>query len=502
VRGRPSSFPKAMHGVVPPPSRRTKGSARLIPFVFVLTTAGYCYTCPPPPAPAPPSLAAIRVLPGEVWAAPGAQFRLRAEVTNDAGYVLPPEDLSSVTWESSSLPGFTAVSGPKADITAPTSGTYPQNYPIIVKYGTLPQATVTIHVVDGQSTSGVDWVSAKQRMGDPPAIVLVDGQTSGPIEDQVIAIAGKAALDYFVCPTSAPKCGEVTLFSESQRLYREDTIKFTSGCNAVQFSGDAGFPGTCAKLTRTVSDVQAVRANIYVLASDVSIAPSSAVWTSTSSPLDVMEVVKRDRDYAKARFSDAWTGMTIDPAITRIIDAEIDITLGPDYSCDGVDQTVAQQLSSAGVVMTTPMNDAITVAYVGRIIVNGHEATGLNAATCPWNKTDGSIVVISWSQWNGTALAHEFLHALGPWSESPWGHTNGVPGFTSQNLLWESEDPASPFARSLLTLGQAFRLTLDAYSLSNRGNAVIPAPGSYLCQGIFSVDEKPCPRLTKDVRNP
>jgi hypothetical protein len=349
-------------------------------------------------------------------------------------------------------------------------------------------------------------VAARHDRGDPPAVVLVDGrrEDATTVSDTVIAIAGKGAIDYFRCPDTERTCGEVTLFSPSQSVYRQTALSLTATCQAVQLSGHAGFPTTCDTTLRDVAGLRSVPATkIYILASDPGLGYDNLSATSETETIDAVGIADRDLTYAQKVLADGWTGLSITPPVKRMDGSEIDITLGELNSCTSGEKTVKQQLLDADVPETDMKGSTITVVYVGRLLDhNGVELSGMRGATCPWSEEAGSIVLISWTQRLPTTLAHEFMHAIGPWQAHPWGHTNGVPGMNSQNILWGSEDPTTRTPRSLVTLGQAFRLSLDANSIFNRSAIRLSAEPSFVCQDIMSSEDSPCPRLTKDVMRP
>lgn len=61
------------------------------------------------------------------------------------------------------------------------------------------------------------------------------------------------------------------------------------------------------------------------------------------------------------------------------------------------------------------------------------------------------------------SLPHEFGHAYGLRPSASNGHTNGVPGFGNNNIMWGG----GPGTRNLFTAGQAFRINTDTTSMLN-----------------------------------
>lgn len=90
------------------------------------------------------------------------------------------------------------------------------------------------------------------------------------------------------------------------------------------------------------------------------------------------------------------------------------------------------------------------------------------------------------------SLPHEIGHAYGLRPSGSWGHTNTVPGFGNNNIMWGG----GPGTRNNFTVGQSFRLNTDTTSmlnangdragptetcLPNVSNTICPALGWIVC---------------------
>lgn len=476
---------------------RLTGATGILASVLFLPAA-YCYGCPPPDEPPEPDLSAVHVVPRVVWATAGAEFTLRARVLDESGNVRPETELANLEWTSAPTL-FPTERAATVTAKAPTSGTFPLAFAVTASFNGVESAAAHVYVTDGNLLDGMDRVAADHVAGDPPALVLVDGHASGSVSDTLVAIAGMGAIDYFTCPASKADCGEVTLFSRKQQVHREEKLRLTIGCDAVGLKGDETFPG-CGTTLRPVGAPRTATVVIYILASEEERAYASSAEEEAATTVDPRTAVEMDLAHAKKVLADGWTGITLSTAIKEQPSHETLITLGEGPSCTSGEPSVKDQLIQADVPKDLMRADTIVVAYVNKILLqNSAEWIGINGLTCPWSDATGSIVLISWSEWSGTTLAHEIVHALGPWFEFPWGHVNDVDGLTSQNIMWEGEDATHPAPRSLMTLGQAFRLSLDSYSIFNRWRTPFPPAGTFLCQAITVSEEDPCPRLTKDV---
>lgn len=486
-----------MHEPAPTLRRgRLTGATGILASVLFLPAA-YCYACPPPDEAPEPDLSGVHVVPQAVWAAAETEFTLRARVRDESGNVRPETELGDLEWTSAPAL-FPTTRGATITAKAPTGGSFPMAFTVKASFNGVESAAAHVYVTDGTLVNDMDRVGADHVAGDPPALVLVDGHTSGSVSDTLVAIAGMGAIDYLTCPPSKADCGEVTLFSRKQQVHREANLLLTNGCDAVGLKGDETFPG-CGTTLRPVGAPRKATVVIYILAAEESRAYPT-LEGSTETTVDPRTAVEWDLLHAIKVLADGWTGITLTTDIRELPSNETLITLGEGPSCTSGESSVKDQLVEADVPRDLMRADTIVVAYVDKILLqNGVEWSGINGLTCPWSDGTGSIVLISWSEWAATTLAHEIVHALGPWFEFPWGHTNDVDGLTSQNIMWEGEDVTHPAPRSLITLGQAFRISLDSYSIFNRGKTPFPPPGTFLCQAITVSEEDPCPRLTKDV---
>jgi hypothetical protein len=90
---------------------------------------------------------------------------------------------------------------------------------------------------------------------------------------------------------------------------------------------------------------------------------------------------------------------------------------------------------------------------------------------CP---DDRNVVFIAMNKKPET-LAHEYGHSLSLLGD-PGGHTNGLPGFDSSNVMWVRENDV----RDHFSLGQAFRQNVDTGSMLN-------------VNGVRQEDTRACP---------
>lgn len=88
------------------------------------------------------------------------------------------------------------------------------------------------------------------------------------------------------------------------------------------------------------------------------------------------------------------------------------------------------------------------------------------------------------------SLPHEFGHAFGLRPSASNGHTNGVPGFGNNNIMWGG----GPGTRNQFTTGQAFRINTDTTSMLNANGNRTGATRTCLP----NVTSNTCPNLALD----
>ncbi len=421
---------------------------------------------------------------------------LRARVIDDRGHAVSKDQLKDVKWVRTDDPS-SSTAGETLVVTGPTTSlSYDVSYP------GAEGTRVVVNVAAPTSPSVIDWVSAKHLANGSPAIILVDGKTELPLSDTLIGVAGVAALDYLTCYPEETHCGEVTLFSPTQGVHRLSDIDFTGACETVEFVDDAPVVAGCRPKESAPPGLRILKTALYVLGvhcpGDPEPSATAVTETMVATPLTDEGRVEVDLKYARRVLDRGYSGITLQTSIEVLGGEEFYIKLGEGNLCSGAPEPVKERLAALGITMSP---GTITVVYVTGILAQDFQEWYGNALTCRWDSAAGSIVIVSWAKWQPSLLAHELMHALGPWEDHPFGHTIGVQGFTPQNIMADGEDPTTPDPRSLLTLGQSFRFNLDAKALVHR-SGMESGTRTFPCQGVTSTDDAPCPTLTKDVVRP
>ena len=309
-----------------------------------------------------------------------------------------------------------------------------------------------------------DRIQVDQDSGSPPAVVLVDAH----------AMDDPAPPD---CATSGDRQYDVDgVISLPQNL--------TAGC------------------TNEVAIFAANRAPLVVLLEDDRWTPgpdhvkSDAlpallelnvhVWLFTTDPAAPSRAAEHV-DYASWIFKQNRAGVHVTIAAQTKGES---LTYEPWDSCPDIEDTLPG---------FDPAADVFHVVYVQDIDgpSRGH--------ACFVDANRGDVVILSFLRAQDATLAHEIVHMLGFSSPPfPWGYDGHVndyatEGFTGKNVMWIFDPPEDVDGRTLLTLGQLYRMHVDSRSWLNR--AKLRTEGHTAdCPG--NSKKGPCPRLAQDWVHP
>jgi hypothetical protein len=440
-----------------------------------------------PPAPNPsPSVARIEIIPGNVAAVANSMFEMRVRLWDGAGNLLPESYGAAVQWTISAATSQATLAwsvGSRVLVTvAAVNSASPYKLTALEPSSALSK-TVDIKSVELESPENVDWVAASHDPKAPPILALVDGFWTSFKDDELFAFAGAAPLGRIsaACSSSDPaRCGELTLFSTTRALDR----------GRFQWTGP-----TCD--TNDRRDVPNPASICNVVASGVlNGAPSVSLNVWILHPLAPAAEVAAYIQHAKDALRDSWAGVALNetihdpPEVTSLV---MDI----DFATAQCGPLTRANLEAVG-VGGFGTNVITLVIAKGLSYVSGDGSPvdlGMSGYACPHNGGTGSIVAIDWENAPTTTIAHELGHALGPWEMSDsWGHSDGIVGVRSSNVLYSWHDYSVLAPRTSFTLGQSFRFSLDRNALVRRGT---PVTLDRCAQAAAAVT--PCPAIAKDV---
>jgi hypothetical protein len=466
--------PKAMHFPAIHPKRDSIRRGRILSAVAILMATS-CHACDKD------RVARIDIIPDIVIAAPNKPFLVSVRLTNGRGQLMPDESAAELRWEAGN-PHLTLSANRGPQTTATLLATAGNSVTLTAKLSDIT-GTATISKAKAGESLITDWATSEHIDGQRPTLVLIDGQN--PLEwrsDTLIAYVGGGGLDD-LRPSDDP--GEVTVFSPGHALQRVN-VGWTERCDHVRMT--EGGVAYATEMTAPSCTGAAMS-----LAKPTSIPVH--IWTlvAADNPGSVIEIHLKE---ARRKLANGWTGLTLDleaPGIESLPEKLIVLDLSPasDYRCPtGGEFSLAAQLKTAGVAFGP---GKVTVVYTAAIMepsLSGFVPANMAGYACPRDATLGTVVLISWTEFLDSTLAHELGHAIGP----PLIHTDGMVGLDNSNLMW-SGHIAVPASREVVTLGQAFRLSLDA----DRFHPGPVSPTDPRCTGQNEGAETPCPRVAKDV---
>ena len=318
----------------------------------------------------------------------------------------------------------------------------------------------------GGVTPTCDQIVQMGKAGTDESVLLLDArrQTGADVcsDDEVRRSAGTAALGNLLANAGCP--AEASIFAGGNAMaFRPELTNWTDAC------GDT--------LTVPLKPILVAPATFFFVTTDVE---ALKEWG-----LSIATVAKADLDLANKIYDANKTGISLSmtprpltffeqiallPLLLNVIEA---LATGFDpltFVC-----SIPASLESQGLYVKNRLN----VYYLP---VPG---TGM---VCP---DDRNVVFMALNKKPET-LAHEFGHSLSLLGD--WGHTNGVPGFAKNNLMWVRENDV----RDHFSLGQAFRQNVDPSSMLN-----VNAVRQELTRSCaLDADTPACPPLALDWARP
>lgn len=459
-----------MPPVAAPVSPAPRG--RSFPPLWVVLVAAvflpdWMYCADRPEAPEPdvvvPAVKQIDVIPPRPYATPASDLVLHARMLDAANGVLPAHP--NLQWTAAS--GLTQATAGGDSIVLHVTATAPgTNLLVTATIASTPvSGSATIRIVAATAPGPADVIFANGRTVAPDVVLIRGKITSGPVKDSLVAFAKTGVLGGFSDP------GQIFRLATDQRF--------------LMWSGNL-LPG------RKAVDIRTTSAAPFTL--------SLAVFDATS--LGALSEISDDIEYAVTTFARQRTGLTFTHAShATSLRGTFTLSLGNNSEC--LDLTTA--LDPLGVPPNALAPNRLTVVYVDDILEPVTTAglgpepelqpAGLRGYTCPYDALLGTVIIISKLLRSGTTLAHELGHALGlvePW----WGHIDGIAGFSYTNLMWAFGTDAQRNARSVFSLGQAFRVNVDNHSWLF--HVALPTWTKRDCSDDPD-DDAQCPKLAREI---
>lgn len=183
------------------------------------------------------------------------------------------------------------------------------------------------------------------------------------------------------------------------------------------------------------------------------------IWVATDAE---RELAEEHAQKAQDLFLANRVGVRLDWKVEKLPNANavqiVNSAVGADLFSDCLDlATIRNAVPSIYVANT------LNVYYVNKTWTGRNCAIKIVPTSCITSPSaphfvaaDANITFIGTTA-NPTTLAHELGHAYGLRPATCSGHTNGVAGFSSDNIMWPTNS-SSTIPRTTLSLGQVFRM--------------------------------------------
>jgi hypothetical protein len=447
----------------------------------VLLATVSCYCNDPGDPELDVAISSVHILPGSRVAVPqGKNFLMRARVKDVRGHGLPDQRAKTVVWTSGS--GLSVSGSPNSTVTVTAIGSEGAEIELTATVdGVFTKDTITI-VAARPAAAGADWIASDYAAPDPPSVAMVNGVvgSGGTVvnhTDTAIAFVGGAPLDAFECPDT-PDCGRVIAFPPRHALQTAQ-LQWTSGCDVVKYVAFGAVDG-CTTATPASGTLGPLGNPILV---PVQVWKAAWGW-------NLRNHINGDIEYARNVFERPWSGIKLNVTFSgNVRRAHLVFEQG---HCQGGDYDITSQLPGISSAEFRPRQ--ITIIYAQDLSApDGGPERGY---TCPWNSSEGTIVLVSVAGRENSDLAHELGHAIGQWPlPSPY-HPDNQAGFKDpSNVMWSEETDYSRSIRSYLTLGQLYQMSLSGDTFL-QVSGLLPRTDKK-CQD-FWYNPGECPMLAKD----
>lgn len=322
---------------------------------------------------------------------------------------------------------------------------------------------LTLSSCKAQPQTACDRVVQHSNTGADASVIQLDGR----------APDGSCLDDAIFRATAAADVGDVKLKGSCA----EEVVVYSAG-NALALLGDPAFQDPCGD-EADVSLQPLLEAPVHVWLSGTN-APSLF-----GGGVDLAGLAAVHVDKAIQLYDENKTGISFD-ATVKPLPGTIGGVASLALACTGIFKLPGvEEILAALQISPAYVPGEFNVYYLDLGIFS---FTGANCST------DRNVIFVS-SAASETTLAHEFGHAFSMHGdESTGGHTNGHAGFGEENLMWVNGGSA----RTQVSLGQAFRMSLDSASLLNV-NGVRSGP-TRSCPLLSSGPA--CPPLARDWVRP
>ena len=405
----------------------------------------------PPPSWVPAAVASLEIVPNAAQAELSSTFSIRgiARAADGTPLAYPP----SFSWSSSTLT-LEPTGGTEARVKATAVGVHSIR---LVAGGVTTHAEI---IVESTPVSE-DRVSVPHAAGDPVTVAWIPADTGtdsdpAPIscrDDLVVRFAGTASL--------------------GQNLLSgcHNSIAVFAPGHAPVFECEDATGGMCttiidARWTNGSDEISPSLPTIY----DVGV----VAWNrSDGADVEVKDDLANGLLDANSVFASQRAGIQL------VLDAGAGSSDGSMVDFSSTAEDACADLSQLSLI---PTPGVLNIVYVSRIQLG----TAMNVRGLACSPAGGAlqVLIISWNHKAPATLAHEVIHTMALSRRAfdydmDGGHTLWLTGFDETNLMWSHENATIGLNRDQLSLGQVFRINVDALSWINV-ERIGPVPGESL----------------------
>jgi len=426
--------------------------------------------CPPPPASvpepilvtpilppedtaaSPPSslVGMVEILPGELFITPSSpppgsptRVELSVRVWGPDGTIVPESDGLIPVWTTSdSFVEVISFTGYRAVLEVSEFPPLLYHVSVTAVVDGVPSANAALLKIDGDTAMNPsDRVVAQHSQASPANVALIDGLldqdgSTACVNDRLTAFASVGLPGKFLWGCESDSA-DVAVLSHDNALIYSPAVRWTPAMDMQDFSASpARIREVPLKVWIGVHDGFASESSLLVLKNE---------WRAKADA----EVALANEILRRAR---AGIKLTVLGGVAQFTDGmEFHY-----YTC--YDQLGDRQ------------DGVLNIYYVNRTSP-GRAHYCARQDKVPDRNED--VIHISTEHHSSTSFVHEVGHALGLVMPRA-GHTNELTSFRGDNVMWgHGDDTHRANLRNQFSLGQAFRLTVDAFSWINHSPAVV-----------------------------
>lgn len=447
---------------------------------------------------------ALLIVPPAVWVVPNPNategtvgFKLAARIVGPDMELIPPQDRQVLWGVVGGDIGWVEIDDDGHEVLVEIGAGAPR-HEVEISASTLADdgtdVVATAKVMIGPLTTDLteDWVVVDDTLGAPPAVALVNGVlknelSGGSLEclrNVPVALVRGAMVGNLIDRCGGDPEAELSVFSVAKQMVLIPAVAWSE----VELDAEQVAAPTLRALP-------------------------IKVWVRVEPPETITDIA------GIAAFEQQWVNKAIsDVALANnllrvnrvglklvVVGGDPEPISSPNDSDDEIDTQIRCEVSFHSQYQ---LPGVLNVYYVDDMQWGRAEycARSDGVASRNWD-----VIHIHTDEYVSTSFVHEVGHALALITPGFAGHSNDLPGFRGDNVMWGHPDhDQRAEMRSTFSLGQAYRMNVDEFSWLNHSVAIDPSDSTAVlddgtmaraadetrvpCQCSDRTDE-PCPEL-------